>query len=378
MCRTRWAEWTPNLEADLAQKIDTTGRAAQTPSGSTGRSGAAGRVCGLLVAALLATLAFAQAAQAEVTHDTVVFSCPTVSYTYAGFPAASANTVTEILYVDGATFLTKSFSFDGPSGTDSIHIELPPGHHKIDARAKWKTNGVKGGHDQPHKGGLTCVPEPSFSITKLQQINRRAGFTSEMLFAARRLKVTYEIVVSNMGNVALTFHDLLDARCDAGTLSGGPGGEALAPGGSSIYTCSHRLTPEDQALGVFENEASVTGEPPPGEGPPLTQLSNPVIVELPNDTVGFACSSLTLSFAMFPNVPGNTVSEIVYVDHRVLLASTFSFDGPSGSNTIPIDLPPGHHSIDVRVRWKAGGVSGGHDQHLEGGLLCGSEEEVAR
>ncbi|MHB8240537.1 MAG: DUF7507 domain-containing protein [Solirubrobacteraceae bacterium] len=227
------------------------------------------------------------------------------------------------------------------------------------------------GAAQAAEPGKAHDARPSFTIEKLQQTHASGGFTTEVLFGARRETVTYEIVVRNTGNVRLEFHEFVDGRCDVGTLSGGPSGP-LAPGASATYTCTHRLTPQDQALGVYENEATVTATPPPGDGPRLTQTSNPVLVELPHDDVEFSCTSVTLSFANFPDVLGNTVTEIVYVDRAPILTTTFSFDGPSGSNTIPLELPPGHHSIDVRARWKAG-VNGGHDQHLEGGLRCVAE-----
>lgn len=89
-----------------------------------------------------------------------------------------------------------------------------------------------------------------------------------------------------------------DVRCDARTIEGGPGAEAVAPGDSTLYTCKHRL----------------------------------------------------LAFANFPNAPGNTVSELVYVDGQLLISTSFSFDGPNGSNTLTLTLPAGHHSIDVRAR----------------------------
>ncbi len=215
-------------------------------------------------------------------------------------------------------------------------------------------------------------PGASFTIEKLQQTHGGAGFTKGVIFGTRRETVTYEIVVRNTGRVRLALHGFVDEHCDADTLSGGPSGP-LAPGESATYMCSHRLTPEEQALGVYENEATVTATPPPGDGPPLTQTSNPVLLELPHDSVDFSCTSVTLSFANFPDVLGNTVTEILYVDRAEILTTSFSFDGPSGTTTISLELPPGHHSIDVRARWKAGGVNGSHDQHLEGGLRCVAE-----
>lgn len=69
------------------------------------------------------------------------------------------------------------------------------------------------------------------------------------------------------------------------------------------------------------------------------------------------------------------MSELVYVDGELLISTSISFDRPTGSNTLTLTLPAGHHSIDVRARWKTNGVTGGHDEHLKGGLRCEGEPE---
>lgn len=325
-----------------------------------------------------AALALAPGANAQFNgpaHDTVAFSCQTVTFSYEGFPQANGNTVTEIVYVDGAPYITRTFSFDGPSGSDAVTLDLPPGHHKLDARAKWKTNGVKGGHDQPDFGGVRCGAEPSFTVEKLQRGTPRSPFTTSTVFGARRQTIDYEIVVKNTGNVPLVLSGFSDPRCDAGTVAGGPGSTALAPGEASTYTCTHRLTPEDQALGTYENTATVTATPPSGDGAPLSEPSNPVLVDLPHDTATPTCSEITFTFAGFPDLPGNTVSEFVRVDRELVVSTSYTFDGPTGSNSIALALPPGHHSIDAWARWHTNGASGGHDEHIEGGILCEAPPE---
>ena len=87
--------------------------------------------------------------------------------------------------------------------------------------------------------------------------------------------VDYEIVVTNAGDVALTFSGFADPHCDPGTIAGGPGEAVLQPGESTTYTCSHVLG----SVGSYVNEATVTGTPQ-GESP-ITQTSNAVAALVP-------------------------------------------------------------------------------------------------
>ena len=120
------------------------------------------------------------------------------------------------------------------------------------------------------------APLPSFTIEKSQRISGGAGgFTTAPLTGSLGQTVDYQIVLRNTGNEALTFSSFTDAHCDTGTLAGGPGAAAVAPGSSTTYTCDHVLA----SIGSYINEASVTGTPP-GEAP-LTQSSNPVEVNVP-------------------------------------------------------------------------------------------------
>src|SRR4029077_9514199 len=72
---------------------------------------------------------------------------------------------------------------------------------------------------------------------------------------------------------------LSDGKCDAGTLAGGPT-KALAPGESATYTCSHVLVAADEQAGSYTNNATVTATPPAGQGSPITQTSNTVVVSV--------------------------------------------------------------------------------------------------
>jgi hypothetical protein len=315
------------------------------------------------------SLTVAAVAQADEAHETVQFGCQGVTFSFAGFPDAQANTVNEAITIDRTTKVTRSFSFDGPSATNTVPLELTPGHHRLDAWVQWKTNGVKGGHDQPLAHGIDCGAA-SLKIVKLQALGKKGQFTTSRLFGTRREHVRYEIVVENTGGVPLKLGALTDPRCDAGTITGGPGQTPLQPGESTTYTCTHELTPADQAFGTYENVASITATPPEGDGPPITELSDPVLIELPHDAVEATCEAITFTFANFPDAPGNTVSELVTVDGETRIATSFVFDGPNGSNTIALQLSPGHHKVDAWVKWKTNGAKGGHDETLKGGVRC--------
>jgi hypothetical protein len=150
---------------------------------------------------------------------------------------------------------------------------------------------------------LVEVPrEPKFTIEKLQEIKGSGtGFKSSTLTGATGQTVDYEIVVTNMGNVALTFSSFTDVNCDAGTIAGGP--EApLAPGESTTYTCDHVLT----GTGSYTNVASVTGTPE-GEAP-ISHESNKVVVEVPASEVAPKNETLpTVTVNPPPPTPKNGV-----------------------------------------------------------------------
>jgi hypothetical protein len=328
----------------------------------------------LMCAAISAALAASAVAQADQASFTPTFTCTGVTLAFAGFPATGTNTVTEVITVDRGTKVTRVFSFEGAAGSDTVPIALSAGHHQLDALVRWKRPAGVGGHDHFLAHGITCEPKPSFTVQKLQANERRgpgSTFTTGPLFGTRRQLVRYEIVVTNTGNVPLQIGPFSDPRCDPGTVAGGPGGLALAPGQDTVFTCTHLLSPGDQAGGSYENIATVTATPPGGE--PLSVESNPVLVELPHDETTFGCEAVEFTFANFPNAPGNTVTEIVTIDHVSKIVQTFSFDGPTGSNVIPIMLAPGVHKLDGRAHWKTNGAHGAHDQVEHGKLRCVAE-----
>ena len=116
---------------------------------------------------------------------------------------------------------------------------------------------------------------PEFTIEKLQRIAGGGTFVKTPLTGSIGQSVEYEILVSNTGDTPLSLSGFSDAHCDAGTLHGGPGAEALAAGGVAIYTCTHLLA----SPGTWLNTATVEGTPPGGA--PTGHESNTVEVEVP-------------------------------------------------------------------------------------------------
>jgi uncharacterized repeat protein (TIGR01451 family) len=211
-------------------------------------------------------------------HVVATFSCSAVTYTFTGFPNAPGNTVTEKIKVNGVIVYTGTFTFNGQSGSNTVTISAPPGHDVIQADAKWNTNKVKGEKDIKAYNGITCSepePKPGFSIEKLQEIEGSGeGFTTSELTAVEGQTVDYEIIVTNTGNVPLTFSEFSDEKCENVT----PGSSSLEPGESTTYTCDHVLT----TTGPYANTAEDTATPPEGDGPPVTETSNPVVTDVPS------------------------------------------------------------------------------------------------
>jgi uncharacterized repeat protein (TIGR01451 family) len=106
---------------------------------------------------------------------------------------------------------------------------------------------------------VVSVPEePSFTIE-----NEAAGsFTKHELFGKPGQTVEYDIVVKNIGNVALKFGKLGDLVTEETATESGkfrceaisPGGEvAVAVGGEQTYTCHYKL----MAVGKYTAEATI-------------------------------------------------------------------------------------------------------------------------
>ena len=222
---------------------------------------------------------------------------------------------------------------------------------------------------------LVNVPaEPAFTIEKLQEIKGSgSGVTTLPITGEVGETVDYEIIVSNTGNVPLTFSKFTDTHCDKGTISGGPGSSPVAPGASTTYFCDHVLTSHDRKTSSYSNTATVTGTPPAGEGSPATKTSNTVVVNFPghgggSGTTEITCTRVTFFYTDFPNVDNNMVTQYIKIDGVLVSTTTFTFNGPTGSDTVTISAPPGKGRIDTRVKWKTNGASGNFDHHVK--VVC--------
>lgn len=424
-------------------------------------------------------------------HNT--YSCQGVTFEFKGFPAGEPVTVHEWIKLDGVLIYRGTFNFIGPAATNVVKIGVPPGHHEISSHAGYKFGTTEGEGDHHAEGGITCVAEPSFSVEKLQRIAGEAtyttaertgkigqtveykivvtntgnvpltfnsftdekcemiaggptepvapgksatytckhllselgqytnaatdtanppegegppithtsntvvvtvppeplfsiqkrqeiagsgkGYTTEVLKGTVGHTVNYQITVKNTGNVSLTFSSFIDEKCDEGTLSGGPGVAAVAPGESTIYTCTHLITEADKSSLVIENTATDTGSPPEGEGSPVTQTSNVVAVvfPVPRVDVGVSCKSVTFKFRGFPDVPGNVVKEIIKANGVVIYTGTFTFNGPTAENTVSITLAPGTYALHIHVGYDINGINGETDRPLS--IACNGEPE---
>ncbi len=203
-------------------------------------------------------------------------SCTHITWAFRGFPDLPGNTVTLKLKINKVVTWS-TYSFDGPTSTLEQEINAPPGKFKIDTRGMWRTNGFKGDFDIGV--GVLCEPAPAFTLEKLQRIGDSGSYTTSQLTGEVGQTVDYKFLVSNTGNVPLTLSALSDARCDEGTIGGGPGG-TLAVGASTTYTCTHLLTAADLSAGSLSNTVTLTGTPPEGEGAPVEHTSNTVVVEV--------------------------------------------------------------------------------------------------
>jgi hypothetical protein len=128
---------------------------------------------------------------------------------------------------------------------------------------------------------VKCAADLGLEVEKLQKIaGASATYTSSPLSGQAGQAVDYEVLARNAGNVPLSLGAFSDPGCDAATISGGPGSEPLAPGATATYLCTHLLNAADAAVGSYPNAVSLTGTPPQGEGSPVSQTSNTVLVEV--------------------------------------------------------------------------------------------------
>jgi uncharacterized repeat protein (TIGR01451 family) len=115
---------------------------------------------------------------------------------------------------------------------------------------------------QASPANASSAPATGFKLRALQKV---LGDGTEFVGGRQRARlgqtIDYEIIVKNTGNVALTFAALVDEKCDAGTVAGGPGASDVLPGESTTFTCVHLYTEADKAAGALANTATETGTP---------------------------------------------------------------------------------------------------------------------
>lgn len=329
----------------------------------------------LTLAAVFAVLALsAGAAQAEGVHErpngSLEATCTSVTLHFKGFPNAPGNTVHERITFGqtgaGETVLYEGFfTFNGPEGSNTITFShLPAGPGKIDGLVGWNTNGFQGSFDI---GWAINCSDPAYTIEKLQKIQALGGpFTKETLFGEVGSVIEYEILIKDTGNTKLTLEKFEDKRC---TEISGPA--EVEPGETAVYTCQHTVVPADLSASQYTNQATVTGKPPKGQGSPKTKKSNTVIVKFfgehtrENGEVIATCNSITFRFYKFPNAPNNTVTEKITVTNKLGYKQTFTviftFNGPTGENTVKIIHPPGYAVVDGEAKWNTNGATGHFD-----------------
>ncbi len=96
-----------------------------------------------------------------------------------------------------------------------------------------------------------------------------------------------------------------------------------------------------------------------------------------NAEANFTCSAVTYSFTGFPNMPNNTVKEVIRANNTIIATRIFQFNGPTGSNTVKISAPQGADRLDAEVSWRTNGVRGGRDISKGGHITCGPEYGLA-
>jgi hypothetical protein len=321
-----------------------------------GRASPIKRTLRIMVIALvvLAAVGVPTAAAEGTSTGTTEITCDHITWSYTGFPNAANNMVTEIISINGVKISEEVVTFNGPEFTHTVPINAPGQKDKIDALAHWNTNGARGNFD--HIGERHCE-KPSFTIEKQQRIENGEGgpFTTAELIGIIGETVLYRIIVTNTGNTTLTFSNFSDPQCE--TIEGGPGETPVAPGESTTYTCSHKLTTK----GKYVNAATVTGDPPPKTGEPKRTKSNKVVVNTLERPAYITCNKVTFYYRGFPNLENNMVTEIISVDGVKVFEDVFTFNGPSAKHTIEIKVSEGKHKIDALAHWNTNGFRGNYD-----------------
>jgi hypothetical protein len=218
----------------------------------------------------------------------VEISCGFVTYHFENF-SPGRHTVTEVVTVDGEHRPPVTFTFEikskGDTASNTIPISETPSAHRIDARAKWVLEGVRGGWDiSSHRVCGTGGSGFSYTIEKRQHIEKGGeGLVTTPISGEVGQTIEYQITVTNTGSERILFTGFSDPVCDPNTIKGALEGP-LAPGGFARYTCTHKITEADQHAGSVLNTAVVTGTPQNG-GPPETKTTNTVETRIPSGSI---------------------------------------------------------------------------------------------
>jgi hypothetical protein len=282
---------------------------------------------------------YAATAQAEGTAtDTVTFSCTAATYSYTGFPDANENTVTQIVKVGGVAQPATKFTFNGPTGSDTVPIETTPGRQSLDAEARWDTNGIKGLKDVPSKGGITCPPTVT---TITPSMGTTAGGTAVVITGSGFV----EPATVTIDGEKQEAHVVNGGEISAITTAHGPGSfevvvsdsNGTSEGGPSYtYETPSPITPNTNSgtgtgtgtgtggSGVLANKTVTLPAPELGVSGDLTPISGTVLVELPGTSVFVPLTGIEqVPFGTIVNAINGTVSVTTVGPHGALQTMAF-------------------------------------------------------
>ncbi len=112
-----------------------------------------------------------------------------------------------------------------------------------------------------------------------------------------------------------------------------------------------------QAPAAPADEGTSGSEEGSGEVPGTKERENRGVRAI----VSVSCSKVEVKVSGFPDLPGNSVTEVIAVFHNVLVEETFKFDGPNGENTTPIYPVGNEYQVDVNLKWNGNGIRGSYD-----------------
>jgi hypothetical protein len=84
-------------------------------------------------------------------------------------------------------------------------------------------------------------------------------------------------------------------------------------------------------------------------------------VENENGIVTATCSSVTITYRNFPNSPNNVVTQAITIHGVAISTKKITFNGTTGTNVLPIVVPPGPGVVDDHATWNTNGVRGHFD-----------------